>query len=181
LFLTLAFDRGPPLVNIRIATAADIPAILALERQCVLAAHWTELQYQDLFEKHPVEKERPEEPSQRLVLAIEEISEAASPLRSCEPSLLGFVIAHRVGREWELENIAVAPSIRRRGLATRLVREMFHRASDASGEAVFLEVRESNQPARAFYEKLAFRQSGRRKGYYQNPVEDAVLYRRALP
>jgi len=45
---------------------------------------------------------------------------------------------------------------------------------------VFLEVRESNQPARAFYLRQGFEESGRRKFYYANPQEDAILYRLAL-
>ena len=44
-------------------------------------------------------------------------------------------------------------------------------------KAVFLEVRESNQAARALYEKWAFLESGRRRRYYQEPDEDAILYR----
>lgn len=45
-----------------------------------------------------------------------------------------------------------------------------------NGEAVFLEVRESNMAARRLYEKLGFAETGRRRGYYANPPEDAVLY-----
>jgi hypothetical protein len=53
-------------------------------------------------------------------------------------------------------------------------------ARKTNSEAVFLEVRESNEAARLFYEKSGFIQSGRRKSYYSNPLEDAVLYRLAL-
>jgi [ribosomal protein S18]-alanine N-acetyltransferase len=163
-------------LNIRLATAADVPAIIALERQCASAAHWTEVQYQHLFEEQMAGKS-----PQRLVLVIEEKSETASRHESSNSTPLGFLVAHNIDREWELENIAVAPFARRRGLATVLVQELFHRAREADGKAVFLEVRESNQFGRALYEKLGFSPSGCRKGYYQNPLQDAVLYRRALP
>jgi ribosomal-protein-alanine N-acetyltransferase len=53
-------------------------------------------------------------------------------------------------------------------------------ARHAQGEAIFLEVRESNAAARAFYEKLGFEQMGRRKGYYADGLEDAIIYRRML-
>ena len=112
---------------------------------------------------------------------IEEISDPASTLISATSSLLGFLVAHNVDHEWELENIAVASIVRRRGLATMLLQELLHRARAANGESVFLEVRESNLLARALYEKSGFCQSGRRKAYYQSPAEDALVYSRKLP
>jgi ribosomal protein S18 acetylase RimI-like enzyme len=57
---------------------------------------------------------------------------------------------------------------------------LLDRARETNSERVFLEVRESNQAARAFYARLGFEQSGRRKLYYANPPEDAVLYRLTL-
>lgn len=158
-------------MNIRLATAADIPAILALERTSASAAHWTEAQYQSFFQN-----EKAGSVSNNLVLLIEQ----NSALTKSESALLGFLVAHCIDREWELENIAIAPDARRKSLATRLVEELLRHARRANGEAVFLEVRESNYAARALYEKLDFTQTGRRKAYYQNPPEDAILYRRAL-
>ena len=80
-------------------------------------------------------------------------------------------------REWEIENIAVAGPARRRGLGTRLLGELLDLARGRGADAVFLEVRESNHAARALYEKWAFLESGRRRGYYKDPEEDAILYR----
>jgi ribosomal-protein-alanine acetyltransferase len=165
-------------LTIRCATAADLPAIIALERQCATAAHWSELQYQKAFGNQAHDKDNP---SHRLTLLLEEISDLASPRDSASPPLLGFLIARNLAHEWELENIAVSSAARRRGLATRLLQELLHRARASNGESVFLEVRESNQLARALYEKLGFAQSGRRRAYYQAPAEDALVYRRALP
>ncbi len=95
-------------------------------------------------------------------------------------STLGFLIAHQLHREWELENLVVAPDFRRKGLATKLFAALLTRARGTNSESVFLEVRESNQAARALYARLGFKESGRRKLYYTNPHEDAVLYRLAL-
>jgi len=61
-------------------------------------------------------------------------------------------------------------------MGTRLLGEFLDRAKVAGAEMVFLEVRESNHAARALYEKWAFVQSGRRKGYYCVPEEDAITY-----
>ena len=82
-----------------------------------------------------------------------------------------------VAEEWEIENIAIAGSARRRGLGTRLLGELLDLARAKGAEAVFLEVRESNRVARALYEKWAFLESGRRRRYYKDPEEDAILYR----
>jgi ribosomal-protein-alanine N-acetyltransferase len=86
-----------------------------------------------------------------------------------------------VGREWEIENIAVAGPARRRGLGTRLLGELLDQARDRGADAVFLEVRESNRAARALYEKWAFLESGRRRGYYKDQEEDAIVYRLCFP
>ena len=73
-------------------------------------------------------------------------------------------------------NMAVSGPARRHGLGTRLLGEFLDRARVAGAKMVFLEVRESNHAARALYEKWAFVQSGRRKGYYRRPEEDAITY-----
>ena len=82
--------------------------------------------------------------------------------------------------EWEIENIAIAGPARRRGLGTRLLGELLDLARAQGAESVFLEVRESNHAARALYEKWSFIESGRRKKYYKDPEEDAILYRLVL-
>jgi len=89
----------------------------------------------------------------------------------------GFLVAHEVAAEWEIENVAIAGAARRRGLGTRLLGEFLDRARAEGGSSVFLEVRESNRAARQLYEKWAFAQSGRRVSYYQQPQEDAIVYR----
>lgn len=158
-------------MTIRLATAADIPAILALERECASAAHWTEVQYQNLFQNGEAEI------SPRLLLVMDEPSMSSE---KTESMLRGFLVARRIGREWELENIAVAPTVRRKAIGTQLLAEFFRLARQGSGKSIFLEVRESNHSARAFYEKFDFTQIARRKAYYQNPPEDALILRRLL-
>jgi len=92
----------------------------------------------------------------------------------------GFLVARHLAPEWELENIVVAPSARRIGLGSRLLNALLANARETDSEAVFLEVRESNAAARSLYEKAGFEPTGRRKAYYTNPAEDAVLYRLLL-
>ena len=96
------------------------------------------------------------------------------------PAVVGFLIALHAGPEWELENIVVAEEFRGKGVGKQLMHKLFTQAQEANSNLVFLEVRESNTAARRFYEKLGFRETGRRKSYYSNPYEDAILYSRTL-
>jgi [ribosomal protein S18]-alanine N-acetyltransferase len=90
------------------------------------------------------------------------------------------LVARHLAPEWELENIVVAPSARRQGLGNRLLNALLAAARETHSASVFLEVRESNSAARTLYEKAGFKQTGRRKSYYTDPLEDAVLYRQTI-
>jgi ribosomal-protein-alanine N-acetyltransferase len=87
------------------------------------------------------------------------------------------VIARTLDEEWEIENIAINDSARRRGLGSRLLGALLEMARTQGARRVFLEVRESNPAARALYRKCGLVESGRRPRYYRNPEETAVLYR----
>lgn len=152
-------------MRIRPATPDDVDSMRELAGASTSAAHWTRGQYQELFSS--------DAPSQRLALVAE--GEPSSVI-----SVFGFLIAHHLAPDWELENIAVAPSAQRKGIAKRLLKALFAAARETNSETVFLEVRESNTPARRLYESAGFQQQGRRKSYYSNPIEDAILYRHDL-
>jgi len=143
-------------VAIRSAALNDVPAVLGVEQQAPGAAHWTGEQYKKLV-------------GTGVVLVAEEAAEKAG-------KLCGFVCAKAVAGEWEIENVVVAAEFLRRGIADELVRELIQRAANEAASAILLEVRESNLPARRLYEKHGFREMGRRRGYYRDPVEDAILY-----
>jgi len=89
----------------------------------------------------------------------------------------GFAVASLLPPEAELELIAVDQAAHRRGLAHLLFAELAEELRAARVEEVALEVRASNRAALALYWKLGFIESGRRKDYYQIPVEDALLMR----
>jgi len=148
-------------VLIRPATIADIPSILKLERQSATAGHWTEEQYRQALQHGG---------AARLVLIAED--SGAVPI--------GFLVALHLAPEWELENIVVVPSVRRKGLGKQLLDSLLAAAHETCSTSVFLEVRESNAVARSLYEKAGFEQTGRRNSYYTNPPEDAIRYRRTL-
>ncbi len=141
----------------RPATTADVAMVMTLEREAATASHWSAPQYESLFADNV---------PNRLALLIEE-----------NGLVQGFLIAREINSEWELENLAVAISARRRGLGRELLQAFVKHAREHAGRAIFLEVRESNLAARSLYEQCAFRRIGTRKRYYQNPSEDAVTYR----
>ena len=137
---------------IRSAALNDVSAILSLEQQAPGAAHWRADQYNKLFDSG-------------IILVAEETGK-----------LCGFVCAQAVAGEWEIENVVVAAEFLRRGIAQELVRTLIQLAQHEAASAVLLEVRESNLPARRLYEKHGFREVGRRRMYYRDPAEDAILY-----
>lgn len=89
--------------------------------------------------------------------------------------LAGYLCYWIVFEELRLMNLAVAPHARRRGLGTWLVRQAIEEARQSTGRRVLLEVRASNEAGRALYRNLGFRETGQRRRYYVDPVEDAVL------
>jgi ribosomal-protein-alanine acetyltransferase len=182
--LCAAAESQPEITMLRLATAADIPAIMNLERQSAAAAHWTAQHYELLFEFAP----SPQAASYRAALQhLGLVVQAAGPdaLAAQQPNtgliaappILAFLIARRIEAEWELENLVVAEAARRGGLGKRLVNELIARAAATGARAIFLEVRESNAAARSLYHSAGFELSGRRENYYANPHEDAILYR----
>ncbi len=93
-------------------------------------------------------------------------------------TIAGYVVALDAADEGEILNLAVAPAGRRNGLGRALVEEILEALVARGVRQVYLEVRESNAPARALYAAQEFREVGRRKQYYRRPVEDAIVLRR---
>ena len=90
----------------------------------------------------------------------------------------GYVGSQTVIDESDMMNIAVHPDHRRKGIAEALVMELVKALKKRESQCLTLEVRASNEPAKALYEKLGFAQVGLRKNYYRNPKEDALILRK---
>ena len=86
--------------------------------------------------------------------------------------LVGYSIAHAVLDELHVLNIATHPDLRRKGIGARLF--MYSIEANPQARVAYLEVRERNRAARAFYHKMGFRETGRRKRYYSDTHEDAI-------
>lgn len=138
---------------IRNAEVGDIPYILEIERGCFDSDAWSE----DDFEYRLAEK------GFITLVAVEDGTLAGYCALSC------FY-------EMNIDSIAVAEEYRRRGIAG----ELFKKAFEGFEGEVFLEVRRSNTPAIALYEKLGFKKISERKNYYDSPIEDAIIMKAEL-
>ena len=98
----------------------------------------------------------------------------------CEGDVAGSCVFFCSFETADLSNVTVDERCRRRGLAEALLREAFERCLDKGVEQVLLEVRESNVAAIGLYEKLGFAVISRRRGYYRDPQEDALIMQKHL-
>lgn len=153
-------------MTVRLADAADLEAVIQLERATAEAPHWAESEYAAM-----------------LVLA-------SGAVRRClfvaegELGLVGFAVGKVIGTgsesSSELESVAVAASARRAGVGRMLCAAVIDWCRAQGGVAIQLEVRAASVGAIALYSGLGFVVEGRRPRYYQEPVDDAVLMRLKL-
>lgn len=133
----------------------DIPAVAAIEEACF---------------------SRPWQPVELLLFAAQPT--AVFLMAEEAGQLLGYVGMRCVMDEGQIQNIAVAPFARRRGVATALLSALFAVGKGRDLAIYTLEVRASNLAAQALYERHGFVAVGRRRQYYTAPTEDAVLMTR---
>ena len=95
-------------------------------------------------------------------------------------NVAGFLILSTVLDEAEILEVAVSENFRRNGIASEIMEEVFEWCGKNGIVQIFLEVRESNFSARAYYKKYGFIENGVRKNYYRDPVENAVLMSKKL-
>ncbi|MBQ8525148.1 MAG: ribosomal protein S18-alanine N-acetyltransferase [Clostridia bacterium] len=98
----------------------------------------------------------------------------------CCDILAGYCICSTVLDEAELQRIAVSDKFRGQGIASLMVDYLIEQCNFKGISRMYLEVRESNTPARRLYEKHNFIQTGIRKAYYRDNGENAVLYALSL-
>ena len=93
-------------------------------------------------------------------------------------TVAGYIGSQTVIDESDMMNVAVHPDFRRQGIAEALVNTLVENLKKMGSRCLTLEVRASNAPAIALYGKLGFAEIGRRKNYYRNPREDALILRK---
>jgi [ribosomal protein S18]-alanine N-acetyltransferase len=144
-------------VELRTMGAADVAAVVAIERASY-SVPWSETTFRGLLRRGDSE----------LVVA------------TADDVIIGYAVLWCVLDQAELGNVAVTAGWRGRGIGERLVEEMIRRGDRRGVREIFLEVRPSNPVARRLYERLGFAMVGRRRNYYQEPVEDALVLRRPV-
>ena len=93
-------------------------------------------------------------------------------------TVAGYVGSQTVCNETDMMNVAVTADFRRQGIGEKLVTALVEELKAIESHSLTLEVRASNAPAIALYEKTGFTEVGRRKNYYRNPKEDALILRK---
>jgi ribosomal-protein-alanine N-acetyltransferase len=150
------------LVRIRPMKATDLPRVMEIVESLKDAPHWAESVWTAVVDSAA----RPSAVPRRICLL------GAYPRLGI---VVGFAVAGLVPPQAELESIAVAGEYQRRGVARSLFAALAHELPAAGVREVFLEVRASNQAAQGLYRALGFAETGRRAGYYADPMEDAVV------
>ena len=126
------------------------------------------------WEAYRAELEKPE--------AVMLVARRDSPDEETGRRLSGYVAARINADELHVNNIGVWPEARRRGVGGALLRAALEVAARCGATQAVLEVRASNLPAQAMYERFGFEVVGERRNYYRDPVEDAkIMVRRLAP
>ena len=93
-----------------------------------------------------------------------------------DKEIVGYVGLYKMGNDGDITNIGISSLHRRKGIGYKLMSSVLDFAKRENMEHITLEVRESNIPAIALYEKLGFVKVGIRKDFYEKPVENAIIY-----
>lgn len=142
--------------TVRSLRPEDVDAVLAVAAESPEASSWSKTSYQTLFEQDGA-----------LLLAIEQGG-----------AIVGFLVGRQAADQAEILNLAVKKDLRYRGFATELLAEALRHFQANRAQSVYLEVRQSNAAAIAFYSRHGFGNTGSRRAYYRNPPEDAVTMMR---
>jgi len=141
--------------HIRKAEAKDVKPLAELDQRC-FAVPWSEQSFEEDVVKNP--------------LAFYLVAE------SDQGELLGYAGIWMIVGEGHITNVAANPEYRRKGIAKAILTQLFDICENQHGiDAFTLEVRPSNDPAIALYESFGFETAGRRKGYYEDNGEDALI------
>lgn len=143
-----------PRYFIREMTLEDIPAVLEIDRVS-FSNPWPERSYR---------YELTENPAAQLFVA-----------KLDDGAVIAYLGYWLIGDEVHISTFAVQPDLREQGIGEDLLKSALAEAAEKGARIATLEVRESNDPAIALYEKLGFKVIGSRKGYYRDNSEDAIL------
>jgi ribosomal-protein-alanine N-acetyltransferase len=143
-------------LEIRSLTYADLPQVIAIERRA-FSTPWS------------------------LAMFVLELSKPSGICLAAtrDGRIVGYLVCSRYDTVWHVMNIAVDDRLLRQGIASSLLDRLFAEA-DGPGEEYTLEVRPSNEPAIGLYERFGFEAAGKRRGYYHDNREDALIMWRRI-
>jgi ribosomal-protein-alanine N-acetyltransferase len=147
------------MIRIRPIVSADLDSVLAIAAASPEAAPWTRGTYETL---------------------LQDPERACCYIADQDGRIVGFVCLRVMSDEAEVLNLAVEPSVRRLGVGARLLDHALQEAAQKGARRVFLEVRDTNEPALALYQRYGFAVSMRRVGYYSDPPADALVLSKDL-
>lgn len=145
------------MAEIRVAETSDIPRLAELEVLC-FSIPWSE------------------ESLRTFIMGTERRKCFVCEDRTYHPSVIGYIGIQFVCEEAEIANLAVHPDRRKEGVGRALLEEAKRFCIENAIEVLHLEVRSGNDTAITLYERFGFLRTGRRKGYYADSGEDALLY-----
>lgn len=138
---------------IRSMVEVDLPRVFEIEQAC-FSDPWT---------------------MQGFKASLNEMSAHLMIIENETGDIAGYACLYQVVDEGEIVNVAIDPKYRQKGYGARLVRKLILLGQELGAERFFLEVRKGNVAGRTLYTSLGFVECGIRKGFYENPKEDAVL------
>ncbi len=142
-------------------------AVSQIEREC-FSHPWSEAAFYDELEN----------PMSLTVVAL--YADSSEETSSLEQTVAGFVNARILSNEVYINNIAVSENFRRKGIGKGLLTLLEKIAESKKAAFITLEVRESNLPAISLYTSLGYLTVGKRKKFYRDPIESAVLMTKNL-
>lgn len=112
------------------------------------------------------------------ILLVADENDAVPTDEDFNPEVVGFIGLVMMAPESDILDITVLPEKRNQGIGRKLMTDLFSRALEKGVTTTYLEVRQSNAPARHLYDSIGFQPIGIRKHYYTDPVEDAIAMKR---
>jgi ribosomal protein S18 acetylase RimI-like enzyme len=159
-------------MRVRRANRDDVPALAELHYENENSSNWSQQHFESLCRAPSSEL------SEICFIVLEDPAESQSAsLPSPKLPIAGYLYAHGVADEWDLQFIIVGKKYQRRGLATMLLNELIAHVRSKNGSRIHLEVRASNQAAKDLYRNFEFKVTRIRENYYPAPQqEDAICY-----
>ena len=144
-------------LEIRTMRSADLPQVMLIELS-TFTMPWSESTFRGLLRRRDSD------------LFVADI----------KGEIAGYAVFWAVMDQGELGNVAVDESHRGKGIGSKLIQAVLSRASDRGVREIFLEVRKSNTKAQDLYKTFGFAEVGRRKNYYLEPLEDALVMKKII-